>query len=242
MEKDNKGQELEIINYLSRGNQFVLYIFRKISKVSEAVYIVTDMVKDAEPIKWSLREVASESVSLKHFLSERSVFNAVERMLLELEGLLDLAHRVRVLSDMNAILIQNEIRKIVAEIKESSKGGGYESLVSPLFFEVPKPAPKEESHKGQHVLYDFYNTQTKNLPRTPKQKISPVSSDDKGQRRQKILSIIKQKGLVTIKDIMLSVRDCSEKTIQRELTQMVLEGVLLKTGERRWSRYSVPDA
>ena len=42
---------------------------------------------------------------------------------------------------------------------------------------------------------------------------------------------------LTIKDFAKNIKDCSDKTIQRELISMVTSGVLKKEGERRWSKY-----
>jgi predicted HTH transcriptional regulator len=60
-----------------------------------------------------------------------------------------------------------------------------------------------------------------------------------GGRRERILSIIKDKGEATIKDVSSVITDCSEKTIQRELMSLISEGVLVKEGERRWSIYKL---
>jgi hypothetical protein len=40
-----------------------------------------------------------------------------------------------------------------------------------------------------------------------------------------------------VKDVSAVVKDCSEKTLQRELLALVAQGVLKKEGERRWSSY-----
>ena len=72
----------------------------------------------------------------------------------------------------------------------------------------------------------------------------------KKQRHDDILNIIKiLGGNATIKDIKDkihtlpgqggSLHSHSEKTLQRELVSMVGDGVLKKSGEKRWSRYSV---
>ena len=61
----------------------------------------------------------------------------------------------------------------------------------------------------------------------------------KNKRREIIIQILKDKKDLTIKDISLKITNCSEKTIQRELVSMLQDGVLKKTGERRWSRYSL---
>ena len=72
----------------------------------------------------------------------------------------------------------------------------------------------------------------------------------RNKRREEIVSIIKNKlsvfpesGGATITDIKNSAEgplvSCGEKTLQRELISMVQDGVLYKTGEKRWSKYSI---
>jgi predicted HTH transcriptional regulator len=58
-------------------------------------------------------------------------------------------------------------------------------------------------------------------------------------RQNIILQLLKKKPDVTIKDITQYIKDCSEKTIQRELIALISVGVLKRTGERRWSKYSL---
>lgn len=78
--------------------------------------------------------------------------------------------------------------------------------------------------------------------------ISQVTSktffDNKEDRKSKILILIKDKKNITngqigvsIKDISGAFSDCSEKTIQRELNDLVSKGKIKKVGEKRWSRY-----
>jgi predicted HTH transcriptional regulator len=62
---------------------------------------------------------------------------------------------------------------------------------------------------------------------------------DIGARRKKILEVVRSKGQATIHEFIESIQGCSSKTIQRELTSLVLSGTLKKTGERRWSKYSL---
>jgi len=71
-----------------------------------------------------------------------------------------------------------------------------------------------------------------------KDKIKLISGK-KNTRQEAILSIIKNKKEVMIKDISSQVKGYSEKTIQRELLGMVKDGILIKSGEKRWSRYSL---
>ncbi|HEY1037690.1 MAG TPA: hypothetical protein VGE62_03870 [Candidatus Paceibacterota bacterium] len=71
---------------------------------------------------------------------------------------------------------------------------------------------------------------------------APVSSHEvgiKNERQQIIVDTIRAKGELSIKDLTDVITDCSEKTIQRELISLVSTGFLHKTGERRWSKYSL---
>lgn len=77
------------------------------------------------------------------------------------------------------------------------------------------------------------------ITRTPSVNIPREDSFDKQIRRTRILKLIKDKREVTIKDISADFPGVSEKTIQRELVALTFEGVLLKSGDRRWSRYSI---
>lgn len=61
--------------------------------------------------------------------------------------------------------------------------------------------------------------------------------DNKSDRKEEIVAIIRKRGDVSIKDISMLITDCSEKTIQRELNALVVSGVLVRQGEKRWSRY-----
>jgi hypothetical protein len=65
------------------------------------------------------------------------------------------------------------------------------------------------------------------------------SGQVKNSRKELILNSLKDGGGKTIKDICLSLGPVgrSEKTIQRDLIDLVISGDIKKVGERRWSRY-----
>jgi predicted HTH transcriptional regulator len=107
---------------------------------------------------------------------------------------------------------------------------------------APRPAPVRvpelvENPKGQttspSVLYPKNHTAESKRETSPK----VASVGMKIARRNDVLNVIKTKGQVSIKDITSLLRDTSVKTAQRELLQLVKEGVLKKEGEKRWSTY-----
>lgn len=66
-----------------------------------------------------------------------------------------------------------------------------------------------------------------------------VSDKVRAERQQIIVEMLKKKGFAMIKDFSSLIEGCSEKTIQRQLQDLVQSGVLKKEGVRRWSRYSL---
>lgn len=66
-----------------------------------------------------------------------------------------------------------------------------------------------------------------------------IKETNKGhsERTQKILDFVRKNKQSSIKDIAAVVKNCSEKTIQRELALLIEEGLVKKVGERRWSVY-----
>ena len=71
--------------------------------------------------------------------------------------------------------------------------------------------------------------------------------NNKSERREKILNIIKSKSInnldvsinigCSMSDLLSDLKDMNEKMIQRELISMVIDQLIVKKGEKRWSRY-----
>jgi predicted HTH transcriptional regulator len=109
---------------------------------------------------------------------------------------------------------------------------------------MPKPSGKESSHHS--LAESFFDVV--GLPEQLKQSANFIKDNNivsetnvfkKTNRQNIILGLLKKKKELTIKDISHVIKDCSEKTIQRELLTLISAGVLKKIGERRWSKYSM---
>lgn len=99
--------------------------------------------------------------------------------------------------------------------------------------------PQKSSYSASKNTTSGKNQATKNSSNFTQNPQKSVVDAKKISRKESIISIIKMKGEVGIKDISSVVINCSEKTIQRELMTMVSEGILRKSGDRRWSVYSL---
>jgi hypothetical protein len=105
--------------------------------------------------------------------------------------------------------------------------------------------------KGSTLMKALSNVSYRNLTDIGRSTSAPNDFNIlKKQRRDDIINIIKiVGGNATIKDIKDKAQglpaqagaliSCGEKTLQRELVSMVNDGVLNKTGEKRWSRYYI---
>lgn len=143
------------------------------------------------------------------------------------------------------------------------ENGDFSQPRTPVAFTLNESHFKSEQHRLERPQTQSDNQVTQGNPSSPK--ITTSEDQSKGQkqvtglavnkteqrvndnkkfdfavklnRRNSILKIIKDKKEVTIKDISSLIAEVSEKTIQRELGNLVSEGVLKKVGEKRWSKY-----
>lgn len=245
MDNNNeKNQEIILLNNVFYNKPFRLFIFKKLAKISNALYLITDLINDAEPLKWSLRKGAVDSLSFINSVKDISFsVRDVISNLTSIKYLLDLGRTGKIVSEMNHTILEKEIGEIIISLsKEMSTG----NIFGEDFFTVVGSEngqkieePKGDSYKGQNnnVLYKKEMSFIKKDVQGHKSK--EIKDRQKGKRRDEILSIIKSKPNLTIKDISSVIRGCSEKTIQRELISMLSDKLIKKTGERRWSRYNI---
>ena len=106
---------------------------------------------------------------------------------------------------------------------------GHVEVRTPEISKPTQPAVSEIKDKPQ-------STEKKVSSATPQPQTLDVARES---RRTRVLKLIKDKREVTIKDITNHFPELSEKTIQRELIALADSGILKKTGERRWSRYTL---
>ncbi|MBI2673985.1 MAG: hypothetical protein HYX23_01760 [Candidatus Zambryskibacteria bacterium] len=193
---------------------------KKPEKLASAIYLITGFLNDQEPLKWKLRLLVSEFVSLTVSRQERQVMSSAARdLILNIKSFLSIAKNVGLISAENNDLMQEELTKYIGTIDYPLSIGDL------LHVESPKPDIKR-LHEGSEVKDK------------PLREFGAVSVK-KNSRQNIIITFLKRKKEAMIKDISPLIGNCSEKTIQRELSAMIKAGVLRKMGEKRWSRYSL---
>jgi len=230
------------------------YFLERAKKIATAIYIVTNLMPQTDPLRLAIRKY---SIRLMSFMgakminfSPKEIAGEVSGISKKISAMLEIAFFSGYISEMNFSVLKTELDIFTSEIS------GYEgsqktidpgmlkgnALPNPVVSYMASGRSADENYKGQRI--DLARSVARKVVKS-KPKVQTVSDGrgvveaKKTSRKESILSIIKLKGSVSIKDISSVVVNCSEKTIQRELITLVNDGVLKKSGDRRWSTYSL---
>lgn len=188
---------------------------KKLQKLASAIYLITGFFAEQEPLRWRLRSLSTDLVS--DSVKDKSW------VLREINHLIFLAKNAGLVSEPNYEVMFKELSKV-----ENS----YENQLGSAF-------PKEiEGPVSPPLLQKIASTIKDNMPKKVATESGAVSLK-KNNRQTVILDLLKKNKEIMIKDVSPLISGCSEKTIQRELLGMVAEGILVKKGEKRWSRYAL---
>jgi hypothetical protein len=251
------------INWKSLGffssEEYLLYVFKKVEKITAALYLVSGLLKDEEPIKWELRDRGMDLLTSSFTASssmpgdKNVVIQALFTAALETISLLNVAKISNLVTEMNHRLLVREIDNILSTLRDrlaaNAESAGY--VLSDAFFKTPnlfssdfRPTPGQSVNKSADQSRQAGGS-SKTISgemlaiNRPSHKGHADVQEKKSERQETIISALKGQSNLTIKDFSRIIKGCSEKTIQRELLAMVDQGLIKKEGERRWSRYSL---
>ncbi len=217
-----------------------VFIYKKAERLAKAIHLIVPAFANSVSLKNRIDAIAVGLVDAA-MLPPTTARTALSRELLALSSLLSIARTSNILSSMNAEIITHEAHVLLKEVaayedprlflEESqtlssiAKSASKREVpqISRLRSVAPKRTAKTSTIFGKGHIKDT-------------ESISDIHVKD---RREAILSVIRNKGKASIKDISTIVLGVSEKTIQRELISLIMAGVVLKQGERRWSTYSL---
>lgn len=250
---------------LFKKDKDFFYITKKTDKIASAIYLITDTFSEREPLKWILRKYSLRSISSIMAIKTSADWQWKESLvslqanMFELISLLETAYVGGLISQMNYSVLSIELIKLMRQHEE------YIEALNREKDDVKLGGSFFDEDKGQNILKDnlHHNTDATASPEYSKGHIESffgrkgkvdnvennMESTDishkirnkrkKNTRQIMIIDLVKNNKDLSIKDIAVHIKDCSEKTIQRELTSMVNAGVLKKEGQKRWSRYSL---
>jgi hypothetical protein len=197
--------------------------------------------------------------------AERSSFVIIPiSRVYELLSFIEIAKTIGFISEMNANILSHEFSKLAVNLREGvTKDRHFSFALDDKMFEVEEDTLKDlQNEKENHPISSRtsnymsvknftnnkmsnnvsygYGSQKFDKKETFKKPLmhpqGPVARED---RINRIMTLIKDKKDVSIKDVSIFLPDYSEKTIQRELNGLVNKGQIKKTGTKRWSRYQL---
>lgn len=238
------------------NNEAASFIYKKVEKLSVAIHLVSNTISEREPIRLCLRNTTltllSDTMGLQDgFRSggpERT--NNVLALLVRIMSLLEIANASGYLSSMNLEVLRQECINLGQFVREVEDTAVAEALVfgEDYFKTSPFKGHNKDSmsysdNKSAGVpTQDFHKGQSEGRSKAARSELpkkKDVPSIRHAGRRVKIVKLIQGRGRISVKDIVGVVDNCSEKTLQRELSMLVKKGVLKKEGERRWSTYTL---
>lgn len=229
---DNSTNNTQNQSIFSAESDFI-FICKKTEKLASAVYLVTNLLSDNEPIKWSLRRKVSELLSFTITYKDirqselPNFFHNVKTRVSEIVSLLEVSVLAGLVSKMNSAIIKDEFNNLLNLFNNTSKTDYSNEIIPKEFFDNTQTHPR------------FFKSRFDNIGLKDKFTVKDNGVFKSNNRQGIILGLLKKKKDLTIKDISLVIKDVSEKTIQRELISLIEAGILIKTGERRWSKYSL---
>ena len=231
---------------LHKKNAISVFLNKKTEKIAAAMYLLTDLMSPADPLRAELRTSVLELLGATLSADENGK-DAMIRQARKLLSFLLVAQYAKLISEMNCSVFRREIEALIGHIEGRFSRAG-EVALSSVFFQIDSLSHDLDTSEKSGVVSKGHigDMSFRKRPAfgTPVPKISNQTNgngaeNEKQKRHEEVMSFFRtvKKSEVTIKDISAVMKDCSEKTIQRELIDSVQKGLLRKEGERRWSRY-----
>lgn len=234
---DSKGTITtgQLSNVLMNNDEYFKYIFKKTEKIVGAVFYVTrqlsqEIQKDIlvvalEAQAQRLLDVNKKTLTLRTDGYGRELL-ALKVELLGLSGSLSLLVPSRIIENEVLQVFLHELNSVERSLSTYTREPSLREVLG--FMSAPERSAERQVRMKAHRVLEGEGGMRPGTPR----EVTPSRTD-------RIMSIIRDKGQVSIKDLSDAITDVSEKTIQRELLSLVEKGQISKTGERRWSRYSL---
>ena len=215
-----------------------VYLFKRTQSIVSAIYLITGIMTDTEPIKETLRSIGARAlVSVSEILSAvesgNTLLTRVNKDFLSLSSLLSVASKSGMISQMNASLVNSEIFKLSGEfLKFGDKTGSHSSILEEI-----------RNGKGFEYFAGFGSKSARRGNGKDRMKVSAGGNSNRGvanTRSGHNVSDIKNKNVVAVPDHVVSDRVHGEVELSdRKLLIMDI----LSDGERKTvgdlSRYIV---
>jgi hypothetical protein len=209
----------------------------KIIKITIALYRVTGLFPEREPLKFQIREKANQILSaLIVFVPQKSQKTAIFRKIEQILALFRIAKSQKWADEKNFLVLERYYREIKQEIALKQLKISTEQLIEPL--KVINLPPREKVLKTRESLktQKFSKKEQKILKTKERQR--PVenlegSPDSPQERQKKIIEMLKEKEVISLQEIQQAFPEITSRTIRRDVSALMRNNVLNRKRESK---------
>lgn len=225
------------------------YITDKVQKITSALYRVTDLLSDKEPLKWTLRDKAiglhDNLVSVKNTKDKDYLLNDSLKKFLQIIKSLELVSSGVCVSNINFEILKREyslLRDFIEGKKTDMANDPKITLEESFFNKKRREIGSGQSQKETADKNGFFGT-----PETIKTSLFYGSEKqqeiDPQSRKGKVLDLLKNGQAKSVNEIAVNFSgEASEKSIQRDLLDLVKMGKISAMGDKRWRKYEYAES
>jgi DNA-binding transcriptional ArsR family regulator len=233
---------------------FMRHVCDRSQKITEALYRITDLFPDEEPLKWILRNKAVDVFHLAIFTKNEPFHQrvlAIDKIssgIYRIIHLLEVAQATSFISRLNFEVIKREYLALRDFIFDKKDAALLQRQIFLLDKNFKRHIDNGQKDIGHNVMSDKETSVKKNKEKANQYSFSNNSVIKKSGsekkdfaffRKNKIIEFIKSK-----KDLSANIGELnaifdkvSGKTIQRDLKKLVKAGILTEQGDKRWRKY-----
>jgi len=218
------------------------FVMDNVKKLTNALYRVTDLLSDREPLKWTLR---NKGVSLYDnltsfvFIKDKgAVLNESLDSIGQIINVLDLCSKGNTISCLNFEILRREY----LALKSFMEGNREDITIGQILLSEPKIEDENKEKAVRIARSSSLNEKNKNsIVSNENQNAKTILSELGSEgRKEKIIIFLKSGGNKTISEISSMFNNkIGLKTVQRDLADLVKKGVISTKGEKRWRVYSL---
>lgn len=222
--------------------------YRRAERIVAAIFLLTNHIANDESVRAVAR--ADALALLQALLSVRHEMRGVRSGAVEdvQAGIRKLISVVRIaaisgfVSPQNADVVVEALDELGNFLFASQRSELSESITISRdeLLNVHTAVTRVRERRIVKDIKDIHMSSTQTaLSDSVKTSVNVLSQTDMSVRRRSIIEILRSGGSLGIRDIASNLPEYSEKTIQRELVELVSAGTVHKTGSKRWSRYAL---
>ncbi len=228
---------LKLPRRMSYNDDFYSNVFKRTEQIVSATFYVLSYIGTDQPAHKVHTDALTATVRRVHEEALRSLemseadiaekIHALQHSLVVLESTLRVAVAGRAIGGDVVMMILREIDGVMRFIKNHyAKPDTLPTLLSSSVPERRPPAPRP---RRERVV----------IPKGDLSSEAILVHSQLSDRTTRIKTVLEAKPGATIKDLTDIITDVSSKTIQRDLNDLIGQGQVVRTGERRWSRYTL---